>query len=427
MSNLEKVVVPDIGGASGVDVIEVFVKPGDTIAKDASLITLEGDKATMEVPSTIAGVVKKVVLKVGDKVSAGSLIAEIEVEGAEESAPTEKSAAAKKPEKKEPEKKEPEKKEPKKEEPEAEESGEEEFDVHAGPGVRRLAREFGIDLAKVQGSGTKGRILKEDLQQYVKQRLPLAEGTAAGIALMPAPIIDFNKFGPTETKPLSKIQKISGAGLHRNWVTIPHVTQFGEADVTELESFRLQQKTMIEGRETRLTPLVFVMKAVVAALKEFPHFNSSLAASNDQLILKKYFHIGVAVDTPNGLVVPVIRDVDQKSLFTLAAELAKISKKARETGLGMADMQGGCFTISSLGGIGGTAFTPIINAPEVAILGVSRTQTKPLYQEETGEWLPRLMLPLSLSYDHRVVDGADGARFIMYLISRLNDIRTLLL
>ena len=210
-------------------------------------------------------------------------------------------------------------------------------------------------------------------------------------------------------------------------MTIPHVTQFGEADVTELESFRQQQKAMIEGRETRLTPLVFVMKAVVAALKEFPHFNASLAASNDQLILKKYFHIGVAVDTPNGLVVPVIRDVDQKSLFTLAAELAKVSKKARETGLGMADMQGGCFTISSLGGIGGTAFTPIINAPEVAILGVSRTQTKPLYHEDTGEWLPRLMLPLSLSYDHRVVDGADGARFIMYLISRLNDIRTLLL
>ncbi len=437
MPNLEKVQVPDIGGASDVDVIEVFVKPGDTITKDSSLITLEGDKATMEVPSTQSGVVKKVAVKVGDKVSAGSLIAEIEVEGVKESAPAEKSSAAEKPAKKtespqkpekvEPEKKEPEKKEPKKEEPEAEESGEEEFDVHAGPGVRRLAREFGIDLAKIQGSGTKGRILKEDLQQYVKQRLPLAEGTAAGIALMPAPIIDFNKFGPTETKPLSKIQKISGAGLHRNWVTIPHVTQFGEADVTELESFRQQQKTMIEGRETRLTPLVFVMKAVVAALKEFPHFNSSLAASNDQLILKKYFHIGVAVDTPNGLVVPVIRDIDQKSLFTLAAELAKVSKKARETGVGMADMQGGCFTISSLGGIGGTAFTPIINAPEVAILGVSRTQTKPVYHEDTGEWQPRLMLPLSLSYDHRVVDGADGARFIMYLISRLNDIRTLLL
>jgi pyruvate dehydrogenase E2 component (dihydrolipoamide acetyltransferase) len=430
MPNLEKILVPDIGGATNVDVIEVLVKPGDTIAKDASLITLEGDKATMEVPSTQGGVVKKVAVKVGDKVSEGSLIVELEVEGDKKSPePAPRQEEKKAPEKSTPppvEKTKPASTEAPKEVKEPEEFEDEE-DVHAGPGVRRLAREFGINLEKIQGSGAKNRILKEDLQQYVKQRLPLAEGKTSGLTLPEAPVVDFSKFGATESKPLSKIQKISGAGLHRNWVSIPHVTQFGEADITELEAFRQQQKSVIDGRETKLTPLVFVMKAVVAALKEFPHFNASLAPNGEQLILKKYFHIGVAVDTPRGLVVPVIRDVDQKSLFTLAAELAKISKKARETGLGIADMQGGCFSISSLGGIGGTAFTPIINAPEVAILGVSRTQTKPLFQEETHEWLPRLMLPLSLSYDHRVIDGADGARFIMYLISRLTDIRTLLL
>lgn len=424
--SLEKVLVPDIGGAKNVDIIEVFVKVGDTIAKDASLITLEGDKATMEVPATVSGIVKKVAVKVGDKVSEGSLIVEVE---SAQAGTAEKTAEKKSPPPKAAEKSAPEPKKSAAAAPELAPSEEEDEtgDIHAGPGVRRLAREFGLELAQISGSGAKGRVLKEDLQQYVKQRLPLAEGKGGGLALAPAPAVDFSKFGSTETKSLSKIQKISGAALHRNWVSIPHITQFAEADITELESFRQQQKAMIDGRETKLTPLVFVMKAVVAALKEFPHFNASLAPNSEQLILKKYFHVGVAVDTPNGLVVPVIRDVDQKNLFALAAELAQVSKKARETGLSMADMQGGCFTISSLGGIGGTAFTPIINAPEVAILGVSRTQTKPVYDEDCGEWLPRLMLPLSLSYDHRVIDGADGARFIMYLVSRLTDIRTLLL
>ncbi len=409
--SLQKVLVPDIGGAKNVSVIEVAVKTGDKISKETSLITLEGDKATMEVPSSVGGTVKKVAVKVGDKVSEGSLIVEVEVEE-----PKPEKAEAPKKEEAKPK---PEPKPESKAEPE-EEEGEDAGDVHAGPGVRRLAREFGINLSEISGSGPKNRVLKEDLQQYVKRRLPLAEGKGSGLNIAPPPDVDFGKFGPTETKLLSKIQKISGAALHRNWVSIPHVTQFAEADVTELEAFRQQQKT-------KLTPLVFVMKAVVAALKEFPHFNASLALNGEQLILKKYFHLGVAVDTPNGLVVPVIRDVDQKSLTTLAAELAQVSKKAREVGLGIADMQGGCFSISSLGGIGGTAFTPIINAPEVAILGVSRTQIKPVYQEETGEWLPRAMLPLSLSYDHRVIDGADGARFISYLTSRLTDIRTLLL
>jgi len=415
MSNLEKVLVPDIGGAKNVDVIEVFVKPGDQIKKDASLITLEGDKATMEVPSPVSGVVKKVAIKVGDKVSQDSLILEVETNLEKASSPAEENKPK---EKKQPEPKAEPKVESKIESKPETDDEEEEGDIHAGPGVRRLAREFGIDLTQISGSGAKSRILKEDLQQFVKQRLPLAEGKGGGLGISPAPTIDFNQFGGTETKLLSKIQKISGPILHRNWVSIPHVTQFAEADVTELEAFR---------REHKISPLIFVMKAVVAALKEFPHFNASLSANGEHLILKKYFHVGVAVDTPNGLVVPVIRDADQKSLSTLAAELAQVSKKARETGLGMADMQGGCFTISSLGGIGGTAFTPIINAPEVAILGISRSQIKPIYDEESGDWLPRVMLPLSLSYDHRVIDGADGARFIVYLTSRLSDIRTLLL
>lgn len=426
MANIEKVTVPDIGGAANVDVIEVFVKAGDTIAKDASLITLEGDKATMEVPSTVSGVVKKVAVKVGDKVSEGSLIVEVEIQGetTQETKSTKKAQAPAKPQPAESESvqtKNAEKSE--KVQVQTEEPEEEEDDVYAGPGVRRLARELGIDLSQLKGSGDKQRILKEDVQNYVKQRL----SGQPGLQISSAPMIDFSKFGEVETKALSKIQKISGAALHRNWVSIPHVTQFGEADITEMESFRSQQKISVAGREVKLTPVVFVMKAVVAALKKFPHFNASLSNDGASLILKKYFHIGVAVDTPNGLVVPVIRDVDQKSLTDLANELAQLSHKARETGLSIAEMQGGCFSISSLGGIGGTAFTPIINAPEVAILGLSRTQTKPVYNETKGDWLPRLMLPLSLSYDHRVIDGADGARFMMFLISRLNDIRSLLL
>ncbi len=422
MSKIEKFVVPDIGGAKDVSVIEILVKEGDKIAKDASVITLEGDKATMDVPATVSGTIKKLAVKVGDKVSANSLIAEIEVENAGENKEEKKEEKkTEKKEEKQAEKKEERKEEtkPEKKEPTTLESAEE---VHAGPGVRRLAQELDLDLSRITGTGPKGRILKEDLKNHMKQGAP---GTG-GLSIAPQPVIDFAQFGPIETKPISRIQKISGAAMHRNWVSIPHVTQFGDADITELEKFRQQQQKVLKDN-IKLTPIVFIMKAVVAALKAFPHFNASLDERGEQIILKKYFHLGVAVDTPKGLVVPVIKNVDQKNLTTLAKELAEISKKARDTGLGLNDMQGGSFSISSLGGIGGTAFTPIINAPEVAILGVSRSAIKPQYDAEKNEWTPRLMLPLSLSYDHRVVDGADGARFLMYLLNCLNDIRTLLL
>lgn len=400
---IEKIVVPDIGTATHVNVVEVLVKEGDTVDKETSLITLEGEKATMEIPSPYAGLVKKIIVKVGDKVSAGDLILEMETptEGSEQKTKTTEQKTESKPELKL--------------ESGAESQPAKKEDIHAGPGVRRLAREFSVDLHKIKGSGAKDRILKEDLEEYVKQQSSIPSG----------PQIDFNKFGKTESQPLSRIQKISGSALHRNWLSIPHVTQFGEADITELEDFRQQQHITIDGQDIKITPIVFIMKAVVAALKKFPHFNASLDASGENLILKKYFHLGVAVDTPQGLVVPVIRDVDQKGLLALAKELAEVSQKARQKGLGITDMQGGSFSISSLGGIGGTTFTPIINAPEVAILGVSRIMTKPVYQQET--WQPRLMLPLSLSYDHRVIDGADGARFMVYLTKCLADIRTLLL
>lgn len=418
----EKILVPDISGAENVDVIEVMVSIGDTVAVDDSLITLEGDKATMEVPSPGAGVVESIDVKVGDKLSEGSLILSLKVEGAA-AAPKEEKPAEEEPV---------EKNEKPAETPKTEVVNsielpieDDEGDVHAGPGVRRIAQEFGIPLEKIKGSGAKGRIVKEDIQQYVKGRLA-APDSGAGVGFPPAPTIDFSKFGSIEVQPLSKIKKLTGVNLSRNWMMIPHVTQFDEADITELEAFRQQQKTIAAQQGLRLTPLVFIMKAVVAALHEFPQFNSSLDASGENLIYKKYFNIGVAVDTPNGLVVPVIRDVDKKGMFDLAKELGDISTKAREKGLGMADMQGGCFTISSLGGIGGTAFTPIINAPEVAILGVSKSARKPIVQPN-GELLPRLMLPLSLSYDHRVIDGAEAARFSVFLSTRLADIRNILL
>ena len=288
--------------------------------------------------------------------------------------------------------------------------------LYAGPAVRRIAREFGIDLTQIRGTGEKNRISKEDVQNYVRQRL---SQTSSGFNFPAAPTIDFAKYGAVSTEPLSKIKKFSGANLHRNWVTIPHITQFDDADITDLENYRQTQKAKAEKEGVKLTPIVFVMKAVVAALKQYPQFNASLDSSGENLILKKYFHIGVAVDTPNGLVVPVIRDVDQKDVFQLAKELGAISKKAREKGLTPMEMQGGCFSISSLGGIGGTAFTPIINAPEVAILGLSKTQTKPIWKDNA--FVPRLMLPLSLSYDHRVIDGADGARFVTYLAQQIAD------
>jgi pyruvate dehydrogenase E2 component (dihydrolipoamide acetyltransferase) len=422
LSNLKEILIPDIGGAKNVDVIELLVKPGDTVAVDQSLITLEGDKATMEIPSSDAGIVREIKIKVGDKVSQGSVILTLEAQGAAEKSQPEIKAAPVKAEQTPaivPAK------------PASPVSTVQQSaptttgEIHAGPAVRRIAREFAIDLARIFGSGEKNRITKEDVQNFVKTELSRADSAGGGLSVPAAPAVDFKQFGEIETKPLSRIQKLTGINLHRSWVTVPHVTQFGQADITEMEAFRVQQKTAAEKQGVKLTPLVFIMKTVVAALKAFPNFNASLDPNGEQLILKKYFNIGVAVDTPNGLVVPVIRDVDKKSLFTLAQELAQISTKAREKGLSMTDMQGGCFTISSLGGIGGTAFTPIVNAPEVAILGVSKASMQPVYQNNT--FVPRLMLPLSLSYDHRVIDGAEGARFIVYLMERLSDIRTLLL
>lgn len=418
-----EVKVPDIGGAENVDVIDVMVKAGDKIQKEDPLITMEGDKATMDVPAPDAGEVAEVKVKVGDKVSEGSVILMLKTASggaAEVTHAPSASAVAPKTEA------------PVVQPPASAPVDAESFDfgtsVHAGPAVRRIAREFGVNLTKINGTGNKGRITKEDVQQFVKSQLRVAQsggGGGVGLNLAPAPKIDFAKFGEIEKQSLNKIKKITGLNMARNWVTIPHVTQFGETDITELEAFRKQEKTAVEKEGIRLTPLVFIMKAAVAALKAYPNFNSSLSEDGSDLILKKYFHIGVAVDTPKGLVVPVIRDVDKKSLKDLARELGEISIKARDKGLSVTEMQGGCFTISSLGGIGGTAFTPIINAPEVSILGVSRTETKPVFIE--GEFQPRLMLPLSLSYDHRVIDGADGARFLMHLCKSLSDIRTLLL
>lgn len=441
----KKITTPDLGGSAEVTVIEVLVKKGDKIEVDTPIATLESDKATMEIPSTEAGVVKDVKVKKGDSVSAGSVLITLE-SGAAEVKPVKEKAEKPKAEKP---------KSAKKSVPVEDEDGAETIEpesiqqaivdededddsalsgdleisdgeIHAGPGVRRFARELGVNLSGLTGSGPKQRILKEDVQSFVKRQLTqLPSVGTASLPYPPAPVIDFSKFGLVDVKELSRIQKISGKNLLRNWMTIPHVTQFGEADITSLEDFRKSQKTDLEKQNVKLTPLVFVMKAVVASLKAFPHFNASLDASGENLVMKKYFNIGVAVDTPNGLVVPVVRDVDKKGLVDLAKELAVISEKARNKQLTPNDMQGGCFSISSLGGIGGTAFTPIINAPEVAILGVSKASHKPVYED--GGFVPRLMLPISLSYDHRVIDGADGARFIMHLTNMLSDIRNLLL
>ncbi|MGN6229298.1 MAG: dihydrolipoyllysine-residue acetyltransferase [Dyella sp.] len=438
--------VPDIGGFDGVPVIEILVQVGDTVSKDQGLVTLESDKATMEVPAPFAGVVKELKLKVGDEVSEGSLIALIEAAG--ESAPAAVPAAAGMPVAQGG---------PKVQEqpspiaargvlpgnvPEGDvpPQARPPFDAkivmpgdapYASPAIRAFARELGVDVSQVKGSGRGGRIQREDVSAYVKHALasgarpvqgaPVAAG--GGLNLLPWPKVDFAKFGEIEEKPLSRIQKISGANLARNWAMIPHVTQHEDADITELEAFR--KKLGEENKDLKITPLVFQMKAVVAALKQFPQFNASLDETGEKLVLKKYFHIGIAVDTPDGLVVPVIRDVDKKGLLDLARELGEISKKARDKKLGPADMSGGCFSISSLGGIGGTAFTPIVNAPEVAILGVSKAAMKPVWNGK--EFAPRLMLPLSLSYDHRVIDGALAARFAAFLAQQLGDIRRLLL
>jgi len=426
VAEIKNVSVPDIGGFKGVEVIEVGVKAGQQVTAEQTLITLETDKATMDVPAPFDGVLKELKVKVGDKVSEGDLIALIEASvaaapavaapsaPAPQTAPVAAAPAAK----------------PAPvaapviaAAPVVSTSG---GKAHASPSIRRFARELGVDLTQVKGSADKGRITKDDVQNFVKQSLAQPRGAAAGGALpglLPWPDVDFAKFGAIESKPLSRIKKISGANLHRNWVMIPHVTQFEDADISELEAFRKQLNDEYAKQNIKITPLAFMLKAVATTLRHFPDFNASLDTSGENLIVKKYIHIGVAVDTPDGLMVPVIRDVDQKGIVQLAQELMEVSARARDKKITAADMQGGCFTISSLGGIGGTAFTPIINAPEVAILGVSRSSMKPVWKD--GEFVPRLMLPLSLSYDHRVIDGAMGARFTTYLAHVLADVRRL--
>ncbi|MFP1981282.1 pyruvate dehydrogenase complex dihydrolipoyllysine-residue acetyltransferase [Lonsdalea quercina] len=423
--------VPDIGGDE-VEVTEVMVSVGDKVTAEQSLITVEGDKASMEVPAPFAGTVKEIKIATGDKVKTGSLIMVFEVEGAAPAAaPAAKTEASAAPA--------PAKAAPAAAPAAASSSAKGEFAendayVHATPVIRRLAREFGVNLAKVKGTGRKGRILREDVQAYVKDAVKRAESAPAAGAtggslpgLLPWPKVDFSKFGEVEEVELGRIQKISGANLHRNWVMIPHVTQFDEADITEVEAFRKQQNVEAEKKklDVKITPVVFIMKAVAKALEEFPRFNSSLSEDGQRLTLKKYINVGVAVDTPNGLVVPVFRDVNKKGIVELSRELMEISKKARAGKLTASDMQGGCFTISSLGGLGTTAFTPIVNAPEVAILGVSKSATKPVWNGK--EFTPRLMLPLSLSFDHRVIDGADGARFISFINNVMSDIRRLVM
>ncbi len=443
MAGAIEVKVPDIGDFKEVGVIELLVAPGDRVEKETSLITVESDKATMEIPSPAAGVVKELKIKLGDKVAEGSLILILEEDGgsvasAPKAAEAPASAApAPKPQPPVPAVAAPVpsadhvplvKPDPVPAEPQEATVSK----PHASPSIRAFARELGVDLGKVKGSGPKGRITREDVQAFVKGVLSGARPAAAPVASGGLPfnlpelaVVDFAKFGPIETRPLSRIKKISGAFLHRNWISIPHITQFDEADITELESFRKSNTAETEKQGFKLTMLAFLIKASVTALRQFPEFNASLDKSGENLVLKKYFHIGVAVDTPEGLVVPVIRDADRKGVFDLARELADVSKLAKDKKLKPGDMQGGTFSISSLGGIGGTMFTPIINAPEVAILGVSRSVMKPVWNGK--EFTPRLVLPLSLSYDHRVIDGAAGARFTTYLVSVLSDIRRSLL
>jgi pyruvate dehydrogenase E2 component (dihydrolipoamide acetyltransferase) len=449
VSREKEVLIPDIGDFDQVEVIEVLVQPGARVKVDDSLITLESDKATMEIPSPYAGVVTALRIKVGDRVSRGSPVLTLqaeEAEAAEAPAPEPRSSVpppAAGPEPVAPPTLaalepvappaprpataalpgEPAPSRPPVPPASGETAGPK---PHASPSVRRFARELGVDLTQVAGSGSKGRVLREDVQAFVKRVMTRSGGVAPfGLAVAEAPEVDFAKFGEVETRPLSRIKKKSAANLHRAWITVPHVTQFDEADITELEDFRKAQVEKLARQGVKLTLLSFLMKACVVALKEHPEVNSSLAPGGEQLVLKRYFHLGVAVDTPDGLVVPVVRDVDRKGLFQLAAELGEVSARARERKLLPSDLQGGTFSISSLGGIGGTAFTPIVNAPEVAILGVSRAALRPVYQD--GALVPRLILPLALSYDHRVIDGAAAARFTTTLRAVLSDIRQMLL
>ena len=435
-SAIKDVNVPDIGGDE-VNVTEIMVAVGDTVSEDQSLITVEGDKASMEVPAPFAGVVKEILVKSGDKVSTGSLIMRFEVAGAAPaaavSAPAPAAQAASATPTEQPAQS-------------GNVSGLSQEQVvasagyaHATPVIRRLAREFGVNLDKVKGTGRKGRIVKEDIEAYVKTAVKAYESgvtaqaagngvaNGAGLGLLPWPKVDFSKFGEVEEVELSRINKISGANLHRNWVMIPHVTHFDKADITDLEAFRKEQNALAEKQKlgVKITPVVFIMKAVAKALEAYPRFNSSITEDAQRLILKKYINIGVAVDTPNGLVVPVFKNVNKKGIIELSRELMEVSKKAREGKLTASDMQGGCFTISSLGGIGTTHFAPIVNAPEVAILGVSKSSMEPVWNGK--EFAPRLILPMSLSFDHRVIDGADGARFISYIGAVLADLRRLIM
>ena len=443
--SIKEVLVPDIGNFKDVEVIEIMVKPGDALAADDSIMTVESDKAAMDIPAPFGGTVTELKIKVGDKISAGALVLLLDTASdiaAKAAAPVVKSftpppapsgdsaspiAAVPPPSHPAPDAPAhiPPKHRP---DPVAAHA---EFAPgkasHASPAVRRFARELGADLARIKGTGPRSRILKEDVQAWVKAELAKPTGEAIGLGFSPAPVIDFSQFGETDTQPLSRIKKLSGANLHRNWVSAPHVTQFDEADITDLEDFRKSMLDEAAKRGVKLTLLAFLMKAVVNALRHYPQFNASLAPDGENLVLKKYFHIGFACDTPDGLVVPVVRDVNKKDVMDIARELGEMAELARERKLKVDAMQGGCFTITSLGGIGGTKFTPIINCPEVAILGLSRAEMKPVWNKASKAFEPRLVLPLSLSYDHRVIDGADGARFTSHLRAMLSDVRRLLL
>ncbi|WP_024851272.1 dihydrolipoyllysine-residue acetyltransferase [Hydrogenovibrio kuenenii] len=440
--SVEQIKIPDIGDFDTVDVIEVLISEGDVVAVDDSLLTLESDKATMEIPSPVAGKVTKVIVSVGDKVSEGDYVLDIEVSGeaaasapAQESkpapeAPAEKVAAAPAP-KAEPAPA------PAPAQPSpvaianakpvnAQEMG---AAYHASPSLRAFARKLGADLSHVSGTGPKGRITQSDVEAFIKSVMqgsaPAAAAASSGAGIPPVPVIDFSQFGETETEDLSRIKKISGKFLHTSWLNVPHVTQFDECDITEMDQFRKDMKATAEKQGVKLTPLVFVMKAVVKALQDFPSFNASLSPDGQSIIKKKYYNIGIAVDTPNGLVVPVVKDVDKKGIYDLSRDLMELSVKARDGKLSPADMSGGCFTISSLGGIGGTQFTPIVNAPEVAIMGLSKAKMQPVWNG--SEFVPRLVMPFSVSYDHRAVDGAEGVRFTTTIGQYLSDLRQLIM